>query len=225
MPDDTAARAPGQPAPIFTPADDAPPETWDGYYRALGRPDKPDAYELPVEDVDERFTNWARQTFHSHGLSKRQAAGIASTWQRYVQDHMAGLQRDAEAALRTRWKADYDGNLEVTNRIAEQYGFPPEALQNPEIREALLRLRARVEGRPAAAAAPPVSGAAPPAGAGDARAAAAARIVQFQRDPALREKLLNGDRELEREYEALQDVVHGALPRVMRGHGHFVRVR
>lgn len=65
--------------PAGIPAADAPPEEWNKFYDALGRPKT--AAEYTFEDAgtpDPKFTDAVRGAMHKHGLTPTQAKGIYS---------------------------------------------------------------------------------------------------------------------------------------------------
>src|SRR5262245_29751450 len=63
---------------IAVPDDKSSTETRQAFWKAGGWPEKADAYELPTENVDPNFVKWARETFHSEGVSAAQAKSIAN---------------------------------------------------------------------------------------------------------------------------------------------------
>lgn len=74
--------------PAGIPANDAPQEEWDKFYKAWGRPDDPAAYELSTEveglpdDMDlSPYEEKAKSIAHELGLSPAQANKL---WNRYV---------------------------------------------------------------------------------------------------------------------------------------------
>lgn len=101
-------------------------------YDKLGRPEKPEGYNLPMpkEGANEPFAKFARDTFHKLGLSKGQGEKLVGDWNSYVaaqnQEHMtkhnAKVQAD-DAALKTEWGQAYDQNVQVAKLAAEKLGF------------------------------------------------------------------------------------------------------
>ncbi|HYD35962.1 MAG TPA: hypothetical protein VD999_07930 [Vitreimonas sp.] len=61
-------------------------ESWDPIYNKLGRPEKPDQYEFKLADqfkdrqLDPKLTDWAKTTFHKHGLTAKQAEGLLNDY-------------------------------------------------------------------------------------------------------------------------------------------------
>src|SRR5262245_18000600 len=120
---------------VLIPGDKATPEQRQAFWKAGGWPDKPDAYELPTENIDANFVNWGRKTFHEEGLSAQQAKNIATKWQGYVEQWRKDADTAAQAALREEdqklrvtWRGDYSCNMEVTNRVAEYTGFSKDGI-------------------------------------------------------------------------------------------------
>lgn len=129
---------------IELPGEDAKPEDWDAFYNGLGRPEKPDGYELPeLKDIPEGFVLpedkqfWANMA-HKHGLTKKQAAGLFSE---FMQDmsgrYKSALEGSASAmveaakkrmqesagALKGEWGDDFGANLNLAKRAAEHLGI------------------------------------------------------------------------------------------------------
>jgi len=71
---------------VVIPGDDAPDEEWDGVFKALGMPDKPEDYKLDyAETVPEELRNkdnilWYQQTAKKYRLLPWQAEGIFKDW-------------------------------------------------------------------------------------------------------------------------------------------------
>jgi len=127
---------------IIKPKDDAPPEEWNKYYVALGRPETPDSYEigrpegLPdefpySEELEGQFKQWA----HEAGLTAKQAKGL---FDKYIQANIGAYDKaskeigeargKAEQVLRSEWGDNYDTNLELALKARRQ--FAPD--QGPE---------------------------------------------------------------------------------------------
>ncbi len=65
---------------LTLPGDDKP-ESMAPIYDKLGRPAKPELYELPTaEGVPAEFAKWQADTFHKLGLSKKQAQSLSTEW-------------------------------------------------------------------------------------------------------------------------------------------------
>lgn len=109
---------------------------WDATYKALGRPDKPDDYKLPVPDGgDGAFAKEAAPVLHKLGLSQKQAAGLAEWWNTHatkVQADAAAAQATASEAemvqLKQEWGGQYDANVEAGRRAARQFGLDAAAI-------------------------------------------------------------------------------------------------
>ena len=67
--------------------DKSTPEDMEVYFKAIGRPDKPEEYEFPQvkgQENDPAMIKWAQDVFHKNGLSKDQAKGIGQEWNAFV---------------------------------------------------------------------------------------------------------------------------------------------
>jgi hypothetical protein len=113
------------------PKDDSDVEGWDRVYKALGRPDKPDAYQLPTpEGADPAFSKTAGEWFHEAGISQKQAQTIASKWNAFQQEAMAaqeaqfGRQADQDmTALKTEWGQAYDEKVQQGRQYVRELGL------------------------------------------------------------------------------------------------------
>lgn len=69
---------------IFVPAPDATQTEKDLFYKALGRPDAPQAYKLNIPDTlkdhynDDNFINSAKEVFHKAGLTQAQVDAVTA---------------------------------------------------------------------------------------------------------------------------------------------------
>lgn len=102
---------------------------WDQVHARLGRPEKPDGYELKFEG-DDAFAKSAAETMHKLGVSKAQAQGLNQFWNGHVEalikaDEQARQQADAAAIseLKTKWGGDYDKNVELGRRAGREFGL------------------------------------------------------------------------------------------------------
>ena len=117
---------------------DGDTEGWERYYKAGGRPEKPDEYgfakpeKLPEgmeysPDIDKAFAEQA----HKLGLSKKQAAALRD-WQLGVmseghkqQTSQAEIARsDGEAKLKSSWGRAYDQNLTIAKSELKKRASP-----------------------------------------------------------------------------------------------------
>jgi hypothetical protein len=117
---------------IVLPGKDAKPEQWDGVYKALGRPDKPDGYELKkpegFDGYSDDLAKAYRDTAHKAGLSASQAATLHDWWAGAAMEankrEVAEREADAkkmDGELRTAWGAAYDGNVEAGKRGVQHF--------------------------------------------------------------------------------------------------------
>lgn len=111
------------------------------FYNKLGRPGTPDDYQLdlPKEGVDADFTKWAKDSFHKHGLTKKQAADLAKDYMQFSGGRVQAQQQDtekqlqaAEATLRKEWGAAYDQNKEIAQRACTVFGVTQDAVEKLE---------------------------------------------------------------------------------------------
>ena len=122
---------------VARPRDDDDAEGWDRWYKATGRPEKPDEYEFKIPDSlpegfydlesEKAFRTWA----HENGLNKRQTANLHErfvttqlekhhAWQTsQTQEREKGL-----SSLRREWGSQYDAKMAAAKRGLQAYADP-----------------------------------------------------------------------------------------------------
>lgn len=135
---DPAAKPAGDPpAPALSlPGKDATPEQWSEFYKQIGAPDTPEAYQLPVPDgQDGEFAKTAATWFKEAGLLPQQATALAAKWNEFSaaqqaaadaaeQQRVAQLdQRNMaeEASLKNEWGQQHEANMELARRAVRQF--------------------------------------------------------------------------------------------------------
>lgn len=120
---------------VIVPGEKATPEEWNAYYKALGRPDKPEDYAITLpEGVTEdrldktRIESW-RKELHAQGLTKKQAEAVIAG---AIKEEFGGMQaREAaqtkqmqewELKLRTDLGQKYDETLNYAKLGLKQFG-------------------------------------------------------------------------------------------------------
>jgi hypothetical protein len=120
---------------IPKPAENATQQEKDAYLKAIGRPDKPDDYEIkPADGLPQNpellglFKNWAFEL----GFSKDQASGLSARWDSFM-GKMAESQRavdtkalvDGQENLKKTWGAAYDANAETVKKAFTAFKSEP----------------------------------------------------------------------------------------------------
>jgi hypothetical protein len=121
-------------AAVIKPADGATNSEMDAYYKALGRPDNPDGYDLPKAagtegmidtGLEKAFKGWAYES----GLTNAQAKSIydkymaASVLSLKAAEEKRGREVSAaEGALRKEWGNEYEANVTSALRAVETFG-------------------------------------------------------------------------------------------------------
>ncbi len=145
---------------VVLPGDKSTDAEWGEFYKATGRPDTGDEYQMVVPDeykqhfTDERMAE-ARAMMHIIGLSRKQADALWVYEQKRVADGLAendaamvANRKAAEDTLRTRWGLSYDERLRLANRMIAENTPDEEAQQkllalvgnNPEVADFLATL-------------------------------------------------------------------------------------
>lgn len=138
QPTQTAPDKPAEDAPaaLALPGKDATPEQWAEFYGKIGRPETPDAYELPVPEGDDgAFAKQMAPVLHKHGVTAEQAKGLAADWNAMMtaqQTEAAAadvaaiaaldVQNKAEAAaLKTEWGQQHEANMHFAKLAMQQF--------------------------------------------------------------------------------------------------------
>lgn len=125
---------------VIWPKDDADTEGWNGIFTKMGRPEKPDGYKLPVPDgQDPNFAKSMAPLLHKHGLSQRQAEGLAADWNAMQAAQMKAFDDNAKIedgraidALKREWGGEFDKRTEFGKRAARELGLDADGLGNLE---------------------------------------------------------------------------------------------
>lgn len=120
----------------------ATPEQEAAFYKTLGRPDTPDAYDFKVPqgvETDEGLMKFGKELFHSMGLSPAKAQAAFDKWQEFATKTNATateairVQNETELAdLTKRWGAELDANRAAGNRAVQALGLSPELIKRVE---------------------------------------------------------------------------------------------
>jgi hypothetical protein len=107
-------------------SDNSTKEEREAFFQAIGRPDKPEGYELKVPDgvpVDPKLVDGFQKLAFENGLSKPQVAKLAE-W--YIQNQVSGTQSFEKAIkerqekavneLKDEWGGEYDAKLDKANQ-------------------------------------------------------------------------------------------------------------
>jgi hypothetical protein len=118
---------------VVIPGKDATKETWDAYYKRLGRPESKDGYELDeiflpdgvTKDSDEGF----KEIAYELGLNKEQAAKLHKYAAQKGLDSYSNMKKQFEekkeasrVALRKEWGGDYDRNISMIGNLLRKFG-------------------------------------------------------------------------------------------------------
>lgn len=105
-------------------SDKATDEERNAYFKAIGRPDKPEEYEFTGDNLEPKSVEWAKPVFHKYGLTKDQAKGIQGEFNSFMQAQEAAYvqtmqsEKDAaEAKLRTELGDKYNEQTELAKRF------------------------------------------------------------------------------------------------------------
>lgn len=189
--------------PVPKGADDA--EALDAIAKALGRPDDPKGYEIPLPEGDDgSFAESFRPIAHELRLSQEQVKGLAS-WFNGLSEADAKLNADAAGQeLRGEWKDKFSENQEFARRGAETFKLDNAALEKIASGYGLantIKLMAEL-GRATGEGGGLVQGDGRP-GLGKSPEQLAARKAEILASPELSKKLYDGDPGLKAEWDAI----------------------
>jgi hypothetical protein len=195
----------GEKVPL--PKGDTDNEGWDRVYKALGRPAKPEDYQLP--DLE------SAAAYHKLGLTARQATGL-SAWQDTLQaaqeqkaKNEAVSQRAQQlAAVRKEWGGEFDENVRLGKRAVREFGLEGsvEKLEAALGSADLLKLTAKL-GR--GLKEDSFAGGSVPA-AGLTKECAKEELDLLQKDKAFAARYLAGEAEVVKRFTRLHEVAFAA---------------
>lgn len=201
------------------PKDENDKETWNKIYDRLGRPAKPEEYELPVPaGVDDSYAKFISTAMHELGITKKQAQTLAAKQNDFVAKQEAAAATAYKAAiekqdgeLHTKWGDAYDKNTQIAKGAFAELGIKPEAVDALEqvmgfagVMEFFHGIGSKI-GEDKFVSAKGTAGFAGKM----SPVAAQARLDAIRNDPALSQKYINGDAALRAE----MDTLHGILAR------------
>ena len=106
-------------------------EEWSDAYTKLGRPEAADGYELNIPEglpIDDNFTNGFKAAAHEAGLNQAQLQKLGDWYSGVMQSAIESqtLAKDdkfdeASTALKQQWGEKFEGNVNLANRVLDQY--------------------------------------------------------------------------------------------------------
>lgn len=195
------------------PKDDTDKAAWDKIHERLGRPAKPEEYELALPNDDNgEYAKFIATAMHELGLTKKQAQTLALKQNEFIateESKAAAAYQETikaqDAALRTKWGQAHDKNLQIAKGAYAELGVTKEAADAMEqamgysgVMEFFYNLGAKIgeDKFVSANGANGFNGAMSPA-------AAQARIDAIRTDPVLATRYMNGDAALRAEMDNL----------------------
>jgi hypothetical protein len=117
---------------LIQPTDSSTPSEWDVFYKALGRPDKPDGYKLDypkdmptpeVPEIKKAFTELA----YKEGFTQKQTASAFEFYNNLVRQSVVQFEQqqeqiriDSETQLKTELGAEYENYIHWGNRLISE---------------------------------------------------------------------------------------------------------
>lgn len=186
-------------------------DAWSQVYSRLGRPETPDAYELPVPDGDDgAFSKAAADWMHKAGLNKSQAQQLAQFNNEYMAEQVkayndqVAAQQDRELSeLKSEWGMAFDQNTEVARRAAQQFGIDEESMTRLEDALGTKGMMQFLHNIGSKVGEHPFKGGGEDGSFKLSPAAAQERIKQLQGDADFRDRYFKGDVKAKEEMERL----------------------
>lgn len=194
-------------------------EGWDRLHKAVGRPDEPGGYKLPIpEGSDPTFASKASEWFHEAGIGQKQAEGLAGKWNAFVAEQQAQAEQQFAATskaelekLTGEWGAEAPANREMARRAMRQFGLGEEktlgalerALGTRKMMETLAAIGKGL-------AEDTFEGGEGQKGFGMSADAARARIATLQNDKDWQTKFINGGTAEKDEWDRLHKIAYPA---------------
>lgn len=116
------------------------PESMNNFYKAIGRPDSPDAYKLlPEGQQQTTFSKDISKVFFDAGLTSKQVEAITSSYNEMSNNLNIAQQKEFETnsasqmeELKKEWGSDYGRNVEMFRRGVKGLGATNEEFANIE---------------------------------------------------------------------------------------------
>lgn len=199
------------------PKDENDKDGWGKIYERLGRPAKPEEYQLPVPEGDDgEYAKFISTAMHELGITKKQAQALAAKQNEFVGEltrREAAAYQEAiktqDVALRAEWGPAYDKHIQIAKGAFGELGLKPEvvdamekAIGFAETMKFFHTIGSKIgeDKFVSAEGSPGFAGAMSPA-------AAAARLEAIRTDPELSTKYINGDAAIRAEMDKLHKIL------------------
>lgn len=199
------------------PKDENDKDGWGKIYERLGRPEKPEGYQLPTPEGDDgEYANFISKVMHDLGITKKQAQALAAKQNEFIGEmtkrEVAAYQetiKTQDQALKSEWGPAYDKHVQIAKGAFAELGLKPEvvdamekAIGFAETMKFFHTIGSKIgeDKFVSAEGSPGFAGAMSPA-------AAAARIDAIKGDPVLSAKYIAGDAALKAEMDKLHHIL------------------
>lgn len=121
---------------ISLPKENATPEELNAFYAKIGRPETPEAYQLPVpEGQDTAFAQSMAKIMFDTGVPAKSAQALAMAWNEYqaqqaqlYEAEQAKAEQEQMATLKNEWGAKYETNEVIAKNAVKAFGISPEQI-------------------------------------------------------------------------------------------------
>lgn len=114
---------------------------WNDVWNKLGRPATPKDYKfnVPKENGDEKFAEWAQETMHKLNIPRKQAEALVEKWNEFAGSKLTEQRTASEAQvlkesndLKKEWGQAYDQNVQMGRQAVKAFGFDQPTLEKLE---------------------------------------------------------------------------------------------
>lgn len=122
------------------PKDENDKDGWGKIYERLGRPAKPEEYQLPVPEGDDgEYAKFISTAMHELGLTKKQAQALAAKQNEFVGEltkrEIAAYQETIkmqDQTLKREWGPAYDKHIQIAKGAFAELGLKPDVVDAME---------------------------------------------------------------------------------------------
>lgn len=127
---------------LVVPKDGDAPEVVDAFYKAIGRPDAPDGYEIPAiegHEIDQGLADAMREAAFKAGVPKAAFEQLVQQFNQYGQQLIEGsadaalqAKKEGSEALRREWGPNFAANVSHANKAMTALELSPEDVTRME---------------------------------------------------------------------------------------------
>lgn len=127
---------------IVMPKDGDPPEALETFYKAIGRPEKPEDYEIKIpegREIDEGFAKRMQERAFKSGTPKAMFEGMVEEFNQHLielEQNELAMRAQAKTEginkIRTEWGPNFDAHLQQANQAMRMMGLDKDSIAGIE---------------------------------------------------------------------------------------------